>query len=440
MNARRTILVGMLQETGHLNPTFKLMRTLRGRGHRVVYSAIPDLEAHIQAQGFETLSWFPELFPNGSIRAQAARGLLARRRAITERFEALTERVVDGTGAAGHVAAAKPDLILADIHEPHLALLAKKLRIPLLTVNTSLPQTKAQGVAPLRTPLPFEPTLKGRLRAELSWQRFLASRRVGAKLADLIGMCPPYELARRMSTRFGVAAAELDVETVYFPQLRSTPEIVLCPECFDFPRDVTPSRHYVESVDLERQGQSFDFGRIPDDKPLVYCALGGQLYRPRQTPEFFRRMVQVFARKPEWRLLLSLGRHMSVGDLGRLPPNVHAMQSVPQLAVLERARVMVTHGGLGSVKECILFGVPMVVIPLAIDQPGNAARVVYHGIGVAGDVARSSVDELSALVTAALTEPAFRARIEAMQAQFRRLERATRGADLVETMLSQPSS
>jgi len=267
----------MLQETGHLNPTFKLARTLRARGHRVVYSAIPDLFSHIEAEGFETLPWFPELSPSGLAAASAARGLLSRRRAITRRFEALTDQVATGAGAAGSIAETRPDLVLADVNEPHLTLLARKLGLPLLAVNTSLPQTKARGIAPLRAPLSFEPTLKGQLRAELSWQRFLLARRASARVAGLLGMCPPYELARRMAPRLGVDPRELDVNTVYMPQLRSAPEIVLCPECFDFPRPARPARSYVESIDLERSGQHFDFAGIPAEKPLVYCALGGQL-------------------------------------------------------------------------------------------------------------------------------------------------------------------
>jgi zeaxanthin glucosyltransferase len=146
-------------------------------------------------------------------------------------------------------------------------------------------------------------------------------------------------------------------------------------------------------------------------------------------------MVRVFAQKPEWHLLLSLGRHLRVEELGTLPPNVHATASVPQLAVLERARVMVTHGGLGSVKECIQFGVPMLVIPLAIDQPGNAARVAYHGLGLHGDVT-SSTDELSELLAAVLGDARYRTRTLAMQTRFREVEGAMRGADLVEAMAS----
>lgn len=438
MTFGRTILVGMLQETGHLNPTFKLARTLRARGHRVVYSAIPDMEAHILAQGFETLSWYPDLFPAGFAEARDAQGLIGRRRSITRRFQALTQRIETRAGAAGEIERSRPSLILADVNEPHLALLSRQLNLPLLIVNTSLPQTKAPGIAPLRAALAFDRGLYGQVRAELSWARFLAARRAGAKVAGLVGMCPPYELARRMAPHFGVSRAELDANTVYMPQLKSAAEIVLCPECFDFPRPPSAGRHYVESIDLERKGQTYDFGTIPESKPLVYCALGGQLYRPRATPEFFRRLLRVFEQKPEWHLILSLGRHLRPENLGAAPPNVSVLQSAPQLAVLQRARLMITHGGLGSVKECILFGVPMLVIPLAIDQPGNAARVVHHGLGLVGDVERSSSAGLLELIARVLNEPSFRARTARMQRRFQEVEGRTRGADVAESLLTPP--
>lgn len=37
--------------------------------------------------------------------------------------------------------------------------------------------------------------------------------------------------------------------------------------------------------------------------------------------------------------------------------------------------------GLGTLKECILSAVPVLVIPLDLDQPSNAARIEHHGLG-----------------------------------------------------------
>ncbi|MEZ4900626.1 MAG: glycosyltransferase [Spirosomataceae bacterium] len=51
------------------------------------------------------------------------------------------------------------------------------------------------------------------------------------------------------------------------------------------------------------------------------------------------------------------------------------------------ADLMITHGGLNSVCECLQVGVPMLLCPLGhTADHGNAARVVYHGWGLLYDV------------------------------------------------------
>lgn len=433
MNA--PLLVAMLPENGHLNPSFKLMRTLQQRGHEVRYLAPHALTGTLEAQGFPVDPFFPDLEPSETEASGGKLGLLRRRRAITSRFLAVSERLAcAGAGAFG----ARPALALVDVTQTHVALWARFSGIPLVLVNTSLPQTKAQGVAPLRSQRPYATGRWGRLQSELEWRRFLWKRRLGAELADALDMCPPYQLARRLAPRFGVRDDELDSETVYMPQLRGLPELVLCPQALDFPRPPAPNRHFVESLDLARSEPEFDWQRLPADKPLVYCALGGQLYRARETPRFLKRVAAAFAKRPDLNLVLSTGSHLRPEELGSLPPNVLVMARAPQLTLLKRARLMITHGGLGSVKECVAHGVPMLVFPLDVDQPGNAARVAHHGLGLVGDVAKTGARELMRMVDRVLQEPAFGAQCARFRDDLLSFERGSRGADLVEGWLREP--
>ena len=55
---------------------------------------------------------------------------------------------------------------------------------------------------------------------------------------------------------------------------------------------------------------------------------------------------------------------------------------VPQLEVLARAALFVTHGGMNSVNEAMYAGVPMLVVPQGADQPLVAGRVVELGAGL----------------------------------------------------------
>jgi len=82
----------------------------------------------------------------------------------------------------------------------------------------------------------------------------------------------------------------------------------------------------------------------------------------------------------------------------------------PQLAMLSRASVMITNGGLGTIKECIWSCVPMIVLPCSFDQPGNAARVVYHRIGF-HDSIQITPDRLGALIDQCLTDTDIKRRL-----------------------------
>ena len=77
----------------------------------------------------------------------------------------------------------------------------------------------------------------------------------------------------------------------------------------------------------------------------------------------------------------------------------------PQLKLLRLARLAIVHGGFNTVKECVYFGVPMVVVPWTNDQPGNAARVVFHGLGVQLDKDRVTVEALLKAFDRVLLQP-----------------------------------
>ena len=66
-----------------------------------------------------------------------------------------------------------------------------------------------------------------------------------------------------------------------------------------------------------------------------------------------------------------------------MPQNVLLMPKVPQLDVLKRASLFITHSGQNSTSESIHYGVPMVCIPVFGDQPSVAYRVTDElGLGV----------------------------------------------------------
>ena len=113
------------------------------------------------------------------------------------------------------------------------------------------------------------------------------------------------------------------------------------------------------------------------ERPLIYISLGTIV---KGATAFFKKCIKAF-RDEHVTVIMSVGKTFPMKKLGKIPDNFFVYSSVPQISVLEKADVFVTHGGMNSVSEALLYGVPMVVIPFMADQPTNARRVEELGLG-----------------------------------------------------------
>ncbi|GAA1307867.1 glycosyltransferase [Saccharothrix xinjiangensis] len=166
-----------------------------------------------------------------------------------------------------------------------------------------------------------------------------------------------------------------------------------------------------------------DLDRLDPDRPLVHVSFGTIFYR---RPDLLRTVITGAA---------ATGARVvaSVGDLAEelaLPADVLTAPYLPQREVLDRADVFITHGGYNSVAESIRAATPMLVIPLAVDQPIQAHFVRGAGFGTALEPAAATERAVADAVTD-LLDPArdYRARLRAAQPECG--DSAARTAELV---------
>jgi hypothetical protein len=70
-------------------------------------------------------------------------------------------------------------------------------------------------------------------------------------------------------------------------------------------------------------------------------------------------------------LVISLGAVLHPDELGRLAGNPVVVEYAPQLELMRRSALAISHGGLNTVLEALSCGVPQVVIPVTWDRvPG----------------------------------------------------------------------
>ena len=133
-------------------------------------------------------------------------------------------------------------------------------------------------------------------------------------------------------------------------------------------------------------------------------------------------------------LVISLGAaDQDVASLtARCPGDPVVVPAAPQLKLLDRATLAITHAGLNTALESLARGVPMVAIPITNDQPGVARRLEWLGLAEVVLPRRLTASRLRQGVERVLDDPSYRIRARERAAEIAGLDGVTRAADIVE--------
>src|SRR5205814_383715 len=78
-------------------------------------------------------------------------------------------------------------------------------------------------------------------------------------------------------------------------------------------------------------------------------------------------------------------------------PHIHIERFAPQFAILHHfnTKLFFSHGGAGSSHESMYTGTPMLVLPFAGDQIGNAEKLKFSGIALTLNKFNLDVDDIT---------------------------------------------
>jgi zeaxanthin glucosyltransferase len=374
-----TIAVAMLPELGHLYTTLKLARSLRLRGHQVYYLVGSDYEAYMRAQDLNFISLGDRFtHPNkSSTQLDLMEYLLEARMqdwALDGFFTGMVQRLREEIASLS--SKLRPDLFLIDPYLPDIALIARELRLPFVFLNPNLTN-------PLRGTAVFNSQ----------------------------------------------------------PDLAQVPELVLCAGELDFPQarqgGKSPRFYLGPGVDLQRkENDSFDWQKVDPTKRLILCCLGSQPQSWAGAKRFLQVMIDAVSELTDSQLIVVTGAHFAP-EFQRVPANVIAMPHVPQLQILMRTDVLITHGGLNTIQEALLLGIPMIAFPPlpSADQPMNAARIACHGLGLTGNMTTVTAEQARALIERVM-QPGIRERVLAFRQLLQKIYAEDLDVKIVEAVLA----
>ena len=403
--------------TGHIHPMTALARRLQRRGHRVILFGIADTEARVRAAGVEFCQVGAEDYPPGTL-AELDRKLSTLKGLSTFRFT--VERVKnharmvlrDGPAA---VKAAGVEAMLVD--EADMAgSVAERLGLPFVSIACFPPLVKDDTIPPFVFGWRYDAGWVGRLR-----------NRLGARLLSRVAW-PIYKEVNAQRVRWGLAPLRYSIDG-----LSPLAQIAQMPEALEFPMAKRPAwLHYTGPfVDEQvREPVAFPWERL-NGKPLVYGSMGTLQNGSERT---FRTIAEA-CEGLEVQLVLSMGGSREPEELGALPGSPIVVRYAPQLELVRRAAVVVTHAGLNTTLESLAEGVPLVAIPQGNDQPGVAARIEHAGAGIVIPRRKVSGERLRRAIDTVLRERSYRAAAHQLQEAIRGANGPERAADVVEEAL-----
>jgi zeaxanthin glucosyltransferase len=104
----------------------------------------------------------------------------------------------------------------------------------------------------------------------------------------------------------------------------------------------------------------------------------------------------------------------------------------PQLELLKKAAICVTHAGLNTVLESLAQGVPQVAIPITFEQPGVATRIAAKRTGVIMPFQKLTPDRFSTLLEEVLNNAVYRENARRFQDIISKTNELSMAADIVE--------
>ena len=420
----RRIGILSFSSPGHYYPLTALGRRLQSRGHEVVYFQVADLERPIRTAGLQFRQIGREDFPPGALRARdeevcKLKGLAALRCGLRgiERKAMMLFR-----DAPAAIRDAGVDSLIVDQIEMAGGTVAEHLGLPFVSAAVALPINTDSSVPPCHLPWSHRVGVR-------AWLRNWAGNAIFQWMLSGI-----LRTINRQRQAWGLPAVRGLNDT-----FSALAQVTQLPDALELPgRRLPPGFHHTGpwTDAAGREPVDFPWSRLDSGRPLVYASMGTLQNGVLET---FRMMAEACAGL-DVQLVISLGGGQDPALVGDLPGDPIVVGYAPQLDLIRRSALTISHGGLNTALESLAQGVPMVVLPVTYDQPGVGARVAWSGVGRSIPVGRLTVDRLRDAVRLVLGNPAYWARARRMHSSIKAADGLNRAADLIEEAFASQKS
>ena len=404
---------------GHLNPMTTLGRALERRGHDVAILSFPEAAPRVAKAGLKHVVIGADLLPAGEwerrTRELSVRQGLRAAHYTIRWLDTMVQSFLRDLPAL----LPEYDGLVMDQVAYGAETAAEATRTPLAIACNALPVHFQPDVPVHSETWPYSTGRIALWRNRAVQELFLL-------------------LARSFLGRIRAARRSLNLSWNVREFLNETPpslaQVAQLPACLDFPRRHAPAHfHHTgpwhEPAAADPSG--FDWSWL-NGRPLIYASLGTL----QNGLDHLYQMILDACAGLLVQVVLCLGREGGRRP-ARVPSNATVLGYGPQLALLRKASLVITHAGLNTTLESLAQGLPLVALPIANEQPGIAARVRQAGVGDWLPIRGLGPEKLRQAVLRIQGDSAFRQRAQACAREMARSGGAARAAEIIEEAVIQ---
>jgi len=355
---------------GHINPTLGVVQELISRGEEVVYFCIEAFRERIENTGATVRTFDDQKFIKAFI-SGGRNYLLERINGLLLTADIIIPKVLE------QIEGEQFDYIIYDSMFGCGRLLAQILQLPAINSCTSFAQTQQS----------FDQLLEH------------VSKRIPTKIVQPIND-KFKSLTGMVKEKYGV-----EIQSPYEVFCNPAPLTIVYTTREFQPDGVTFDQTYKfvgPSISQRPAVEDSELAAIKGNNP-IYISLGTVF---NNAIEFYKCCFEAFG-GTDHTIILSIGSRVQISDLREIPTNFIVKDYVPQIDVLQSAKLFITHGGMNSTHEGLYYGVPLIVIPQSADQPIIARQVVNIGAGIELQMAGLTANQLREAAEQVLSSASF---------------------------------
>jgi MGT family glycosyltransferase len=405
---------------GHLHPSLAIAKHLLARGHIVGYCTGNDARAITQKYGiqtffprdvyqkaFDVMGVVPDIVSNWYV---AVREFTVE--VIVESFRELNKAFEEF----------KPDAVYIDTTDFLAVAVAERFKVPYAHGSATAIIYFEKDIPPIGTGWDVTKVRLNRIR-----------------FIPYLALIAPFIFKAYLNQKKALKAIDPGWKTTNYSGISPYLFMLFSTDKLEYPRKTfIPSVFYVGPSILEpdeSQLPDFPWEKLDPIRPLVYIATGTLF--PEVYQKFYRHAIKALNEDNfpiPIQVVMAIGRDRKVEDLGAIPPNFIVVNYAPQVKLIQRASVVVSHGGVNSVNETLSYGKPMLVAYLGRDLIEMAQRVAFNGAGLRLNAKRATPRKIKKAIYELLKQPRYARAAEGIQHSFNRCKGAETAASLIERL------